>query len=161
MKKRNLLGYIVTGTCFNWSVLFLSFGPCHALKWLHGAGKRCMYCIMKCNISPRFGLLMFYALCIFLRVYLHPFCLMKFYSMSGFGMGPGLRERGMKWWEFASEIVTIFLFVWFLSYYPLCIPQCLWYSRTHFGTETLHLPSFVSLKYVIAPYRSEQVERDG
>lgn len=70
-----------------------------------------MYCIMKCNISPRFGLLTFYALCIFFKGLLHPFCLMKFYSMSGFGMGPGLGKGGMKWWEFTSEIATIFLIV--------------------------------------------------
>ncbi len=44
---------------------------------------------------------------------------MKFYSRSGFGMGPGLGKGGMEWWwDFASEIATIFRLCDFCPTFP-------------------------------------------
>ncbi len=126
-------------------------------------GWKKMYCIMKCNISPHFCLLTFYAF--FFGQGLGLFCLMKFYSMSGFGMGPGLGKGGMEWWwDFASEIATIFRLCDFCPTFPsLYSPVSVIFTNTFWDRNTSPSPPLfiISLKYLIAPYRPEQVGRNG
>lgn len=111
------------------------------LKWLHGAGKRCMYCIMKCNISPRFCLLTFYV--VFWKGS-SPFLPHEVLFHVGIWYGAGIRQgRYGVVVGFCFRNSHHFQIVWFLSHFPLFVfPQCLWYSRTHFGTETPHLLPF-------------------
>lgn len=89
---------------------------------------------------------------------------MKFYSMWGFGMGPGLGKGGMEWWwDFASEIATIFRLCDFCPTFPSLYSPSVCDIHEHIlGQKHLTFsPFIVSLKYLIAPYRSEQVGRNG
>lgn len=91
------------------------------LKWLHGAGKRCMYCIMKCNISPHFGSLTFYTLFVFWEGS-RPFLPHEVLFQVRIWYGAGIREgRYGVVVGFCFRNSHHFQIVWFLSHFPLFV----------------------------------------